>query len=254
MRARNPSPNTIRFWLWLGVAGLAAIVVLGWSCPTDRSRVVVLGFVAVALFAATALYFPRKRLFLSKLGTLHAWMIGHMVLGGLLLVTVVLHGGVAELGTQGWLLYGLTFVEVGSGLWGLYELKATPRRFAQFASDDFMYPSAVRARIRMLHLGIDKSLERRKPDFVEWFEASYRSALDASTDAIPECEGFPDKNKKFAADLHGQVEEIVRLRAQQHRLDEVDRQSRRWLWIHVPASVAFLVFVSVHVAGWLYYG
>ena len=92
MRSRNPSPNTIRFWLWLGAALFGAIAFLGWSCPTERSRVVSLGFVAIALFIASALYFPRKRLFLSKFGTLHGWMIGHMVLGGLLLFEVVLLG------------------------------------------------------------------------------------------------------------------------------------------------------------------
>lgn len=248
----NPSEKTTLFWLVLG-AGLAVLaVILAASC-NDHWRVVVLGFYALIAFAASAVYMGRKRLFLSRLGSLHAWMIGHVVLGGLVLICVILHAGFTDIGAQGLILYALTIVEIGSGLWGLYELRATPRRFRQFAQNDFMYPSAVRTRIAVLRSDLERTLETREK-LRPWFEERYGPALRGETSDVPECEDYPKGTRRHASNLHETAAEVIRLSALKLKIDAVDRKSRRWLWVHVPASVAFVVFVSIHVAAWLYYG
>jgi hypothetical protein len=181
-------------------------------------------------------------------------MIGHMVMGGVLLLTVILHAGVTSIGTQGWLLYGLLVAEIGSGLWGMAELRATPRRFARFARDDFMYPSAVRTRIKSLAGAVERTLSRRSESLRGWFGPRYAAAVAGDSDLVPACEGFAPADQRFATQLHAQVEEIVRLHAQRRKLDAADRLSRRWLMLHVPVAIALTTFVAIHVLGWLYYG
>lgn len=248
----NPSARTVPIWLWVGLVGLIALLALN-GIADARFRLIVLGFVALALFTASVFYVPRKRMFWTRLGTLHTWMIGHMVLGGLLLVAVMLHAGFTHIGASGWVLYGLTFAEVGTGIWGLYELRATPRRFSKFASDDFMYPSAIRRRIEVLGLGIDTSLERRGEAFAEWYRAHYADVLAGTTEHMPDCEGYPRKNHRHAAEVHESLAEIVRLKGLQQRVDAADRRSRLWLYAHVPIAVAYTAFVVIHVFGWVYY-
>jgi hypothetical protein len=253
MSSTNPSVRTIPMGLLAGATVLFALAVFLLACPPGRVRVVTLGFAALTTYAGTAMYVARKRFFLSHLGTLHAWMIGHMVLGALMLVFVMLHAGFNDIGTQGLVLYTLTFAEVGTGFWGMYELRATPRRFAAFASDDYRYPSAVRKRIAVLLGNVDRLRERRKEPFKEWLDERYGAVIRGESSDVAPCEDFPRSDKRQAAEVHEDLEQIVRLRKLQIRIDQVDKISRRWLHFHVPTSVALMTFIVIHIAGWVYY-
>jgi len=253
MRAYNPSPKIVPRWAWAGCAMLAAMLVAVALVPRYGAFKASSGWVAFALLASSAAYMGRKRLFLSSLGTLHAWMVGHIVLGVVVMGAIAIHGGAANVGTQGWLLYGLSALEFASGLWGVYELKATPRRYAEFSSDSIVHPSAVRTRIRALLSSIERDLERRKEEFRDWFQERYSSLLEAQTGQLPELEGFPKGRKRHAQKLHSQVEQYLRMQETRRRLEAVERRSQRWLYLHVPTAIALVVLVLLHVVGALYY-
>ena len=251
-RSANPSAHALTLWLSIAVAGIGGSVIV-YSVTSQRTRLIALGTIAFAAYLGAALYLPRKRLVLTRMGTLHAWMAAHLSLGMTMLVAVALHGGLTNIGTQGWLLYGLTIVEIGSGVWGAYELRATPRRFAQFAKSDFMYPTAVARRISMLTEGIELVLQRRKSEFRDWYTAHYRNVLADTNQEMPALDGFPAGQERHATDVHAKLTEVVRLRHLKTRIDAVDRRSRRWLILHVPTSVALTTFIVIHIAAWLYF-
>ncbi len=253
MRSVNPSTKIVPSWSWAGVGGLLLMLVVAVLAPRQRSFEVVSGLVTLGLFLVSAAYVVRKRLFLSSFGTLHAWMVGHIVLGALVIVAMVIHGGVTQVGTQGLLLYALAIVEFGSGQWGVYELKATPRRFSKLAGNSHLYPSAARARIRLLLLSLERDLERRKSEFREWFEKRYGSVVRAESDKLPTLEGYPKGRERHASKLFATLEELVSVRATRDRLEAVERQSRRWLYLHVPTAVALIVLVVLHIAARIYY-
>lgn len=248
----NPSPKTIPIWVWISLA-LAGLTIFTYAVSDHRVNCIANGFIALAVFTGNALYIVRKRFFLTTLGTLHSWMIGHIALGTVFFLAVYLHAGFTDIGTQGWIMYALTAAETVSGLWGLYELKATPRRFARMKQTDFRFPSAIRRRISVLVLGIEKVVERRPDELKAWVETSFSAVLAGDSNEVPACEGFPPKYKRHASDIHDKVSEIVRLRDVQREVDRVSKLSRFWLWFHVPVSVALVTMVVLHVIGWLYY-
>jgi len=250
----NPSAKTVPIWGWIGLA-LAALTIATYIFADGRANCVANGFIALAVFTGNALYVVRKRFFLTKLGTLHGWMVGHIALGAVFFLAVYLHAGLTNIGTQGWILYGLTLAESLSGVWGLYELKATPRRFAAL-KQDFLFPSAIRRRISVLRMAIDKTVDRRPGEFKEWVESSFGAVLsqtNGGSSTVAPCEGFPAKYKRHANEVHEQVTEIVRLRGLLETVDRLSKRSRLWLWFHVPVSVALVSLISLHVIGWLYY-
>ena len=249
----NPSEKTMPMWLFVGAGMIVFALIVAASCG-HYWRTLVLGACALGTFAFSALYAVRKRLFLSRLGSLYAWMLGHVVLGVVLFLFVVLHAGFVDIGTQGLILYALVIVETGSGLWGLHELKQTPRRFERFAKDDFMHPSAIRTRIGRLREEIDRMLARRE-ELVPWYEARYaRIIATPFKGSVHAFEAYPKGSKRHAQLLHDTAEELHRLSLLQVEIDAAHRASRRWLYLHVPTSVALVTFVGIHLIGWLYYG
>ncbi len=248
----NPdTKRSLRGWsIWGGLIALG--IAIPASVLSGHTRMLTLGFLALGLFIASIAYVPRKWLYLSDWGNLHGWMVGHIVLGTLFMVVTLLHGiGGVGVGWAGLFLWALTVVQVASGFWGLWELRATPIRYRKrFSGEDFMFPTAVKRRIGFLVESIEETVERRKEPFVKWFNDAYSAALDGTSTTVPELAGFPDRSKRHAAKLHEEVKEVVRLRKLKQRLDAVDRRSKLWLMIHVPTSVALTVFVTLHVLAW----
>ena len=253
MGAVNPSRYAPVAWVAWGTAACLGILLLAKRWPEGDDKVVASGAVALGLLGVAVALPLRKRLWLTR-GSLHSWTISHMVLGAVMLLVVAVHGGLQIKGTQGVALVALLVVQVVSGGWGWIELRSSPRRFAPFATDDFMYPSTARRRIAVLRDGLERSLARRSESFGSWFRACYTTTLEGTSPDLPTCEGFPAPDRRYAADMHKQVLEVVRLRELLARLESSERASRRWLFVHVPVTVALVVFVILHVAGWVYYG
>jgi hypothetical protein len=209
---------------------------------------------ALLLVMGSAAYGARKWLLVTRLGSLHAWMVGHVALGTALLFAVVAHANLSDLGGPGWALLGLVGVQVASGLWAMVELSRAPRRFGKLPPGDAGFPTTVRRRLVVLGEGVEDLLRRRSATLRDWFEARYRTVIDGRSAAVPPLEGFASADARAAMDLHERVLEIKRLGEALVHLEQAERSSTRWSWVHVPATVALVTMVVLHVIGWLVYG
>ena len=250
----NPKVRTVWVWLVLGAALGGAVIAAGALWPGDHGRAVATGFAALFLVTGCAVYGARKWLFVARFGSLHAWMVGHLLLGVALAGAVLAHADLADLGGPGWVLIGLLALQVGSGAWATFEMFATPRRFARFGAGELAFPTTARRRLAVLTEAVERILARRGPELRAWFDERYRSVLDGRTHTLPALEGFPVADARVADDLHGRATEIAQLRGILGRLEVAERASTRWTWIHVPATVALSAMVVLHVIGWLIYG
>jgi hypothetical protein len=254
MRAHDTWRRTVRIGACYALVAAAACSIAAYATPPGRTRLIASGFVALAVLFAGAVHPVRKRLFLSHLGSLHQWVVGHVVIGSLLILMVTtLHASSKSTGLQGKMLYGLLFANLASGLWGIYELRATPKRFDRLGDRSSSFPSTLRRRIAVLRDAIDRDLARRSDDFRGWFRERYQDALEDRSHGVAPCEGYPLLDKRFAIDLHEHLTEIASLRCRLEALQAAERASRRWLAMHVPVTVALVVLVLVHIFGWLYY-
>ncbi len=256
--AANPTRRAP--WTWLLSGALAGALVLAATAllPSERVRPLASGTTALLLVIACAFYGARKWLLVTRLGSLHAWMVGHVALGVALLFAVVAHADLTELGGTGWALVALVVVQTASGLWAMVELALAPRRFARLAptgadSPDG-FPSTVRRRLTVLADGVEGLLQRRSTALRDWFEARYRPVLEGRATVLPPFEGFPPADARAAEDLHERALEMVKLGAALAHLERAERASTRWSWVHVPATVALVTLVVLHVIGWLVYG
>ncbi|MBI2895556.1 MAG: hypothetical protein HYY06_18510 [Deltaproteobacteria bacterium] len=248
--ALHRSPWT---FLFLGVAAGALVPIVASSLPSEGSRQIASGIAALLLVIANALYGARKWLLVSRLGSLHVWMAGHVGLGAALLVVALWHADLSELGGPGWALVALVGLQVLSGFWALVELSSAPRRFRPVASGDVCFPTTARRRLALLGDGVEALLERRGPALRAWFER-YRPVLEGRSTESPPLEGFAPADARVAADLHARVGRIALLHAAIADALPAERAAARWTWIHVPVSVTLVTMVVLHVIGWLVYG
>lgn len=253
--ARTDSAPSHSPWTWLMLgAGIAAAAVLAASLlPSERWRQIASGFAALALVLANAAYGARKWLLVTWLGSLHAWMAGHVGLGAALLVTVLWHANLSDLGAPGFVLISLVGLHLASGIWAFVEATGAPGRFGPVTPNEICFPTTARRRITLLRGRIDELLDSRGARLRTWFER-YRPVLEGRSTDPPPLEGADASDARVAADLHARVVEIARLRAALARLGTAERAAVRWSWIHVPAGLALLTMTVLHVIGWIVYG
>lgn len=256
--ASSPTPRSPWISLLAGAIGGAAALTAAAVVPAERARPLATGIPALLLLVGCGLYGARKWLFVTRLGSLHAWMVGHVALGAALLFAVLVHADLTDLGGTGWALVGLVVVQVASGLWAMVELSRAPRRFAKLTLGDAGlgpgFPTTVRRRLAVLDEGVRGVLGRRSTAVRDWFEARYRPVLDGRATELPALEGFPLADARAAEDLHARALEMAKLGAALAHLERAERASARWSWVHVPATVALVTLVVLHVIGWLVYG
>jgi hypothetical protein len=250
----NPTRRAPWSWLLLGAGAGAGLLAATSLWPSERGRQLASGVAALLLVMGSAAYGARKWFLVTRLGSLHAWMVGHVALGSALLVAVVVHANLSELGGPGWALVGLVGLQVATGLWAMVEQSLAPRRFGRLGPDDTGPPATARRRLVVLRDGVEGVLRRRGRALQGWFEERYRPVLDGRSTRLPPLQGFPPADARVAEELHGRVAEIARLGPALARLERTERASMRWSWIHVPATVALVTMVVLHVIGWLAYG
>lgn len=252
--AANPARRAPWLWLLLGAGPGTLLLAATALLPEGRGRAVASGVTALLLLMGSAAYGARKWLLVARLGSLHAWMVGHVALGTALMFAVVAHASLTDLGGPGLALVGLVAVQVASGVWAMVELFRTPRRFGKLPPGDAGFPTTVRRRLAVLGEGVEDLLRRRSASLRDWFEGRYRAVIDGRAAEVPPLEGFASADARAAADLHERVREIERLRTALVHLEQAERSSTRWSWVHVPATVALVTMVVLHVIGWLVYG
>jgi hypothetical protein len=265
-------------YLWGGVIGAVALLLsyFYYARTMIPSGGTVWGLVYgwIGLIAILVLLFLgiRKRWYFSRLGTLQGWTSAHVYLGLLTLLIIPLHAGFQF----GWdvhtLAYILLVVVVLSGIVGLIVYLTVPVILTTHESG--MLPDMLEAEINQIFKEM-KQLAADKPGiFQHLYQEEARRSRECTSqgwrilfmrvdpDAIlaqrtrdlhnqladlpaPDQEGF----SKFAGLILRKTELEAYLVGQMRLKNGL----QAWLYVHVPASIAMVAAVGIHLLVVVYY-
>jgi len=228
------------------------------------------GTIGYALILLLAFFGIRKRWYRSRFGTLEQWLQSHIYLGILALVILLFHTGGRfndKVAVATLILVGIVVV---SGIFGAVLYVTIPRLLTEVESE--LTVAEISEQLNQLA----KQMARIASGHSEPFQRIYKQLLDES---MPGWMGgwgllvsrLARKKGKSATNLPQLLalvpkEEEVELR----QLLVVSRQRKEllirmlfqqryknvleaWLYIHVPFTIALLVFALVHIAAVFFY-
>ena len=264
------------FWrrlaLLIGIVAIALRAVYGWLeggiWPGDTVGLAC-GISAAVVMAVAAIYGVRRRTRrLStrlRLGTAAAWLQLHFYGGGLFLLLVALHAGARwPTGALGWWLWALALWVVLTGGLGLFIQRTVPRVLAAGAATEVHYDriaehvedlrvralqvaEASEAPVRTLYAGsLAAAMAAPRRDLGVLLDAGGGRRLDP----IEHLRGLLDREER------GRLDELERLYRAKLDLDThytLQQLLRGWLWLHVPASIALVLLVVLHIGAVTYY-
>jgi hypothetical protein len=214
----------------------------------------------------------RKRWHRCAFGTMERWVNGHVYLGFLTVWVVSLHTGF-HFGTDiHTLAYGLLIVVVVSGLLGLIVYQMVPPRLTQHETDISsakIQAAFNRCLLEISNLAEGKStlfkqfaqgelLRARKVAGLGWGTLFKRDKLNAKlTKRTREFSELlvriPQAEQEDFARLCGVVLEKTELESKMASRMRLKNLLEAWLYVHVPASIALLVAVALHIVVVRYY-
>ncbi len=265
-------------YLWGGVIGAVALLLsyLYYARTMTPSGGTVWGLVYgwIGLIAILVLMFLgiRKRWYSSRFGTLEGWTSAHVYLGLLTLLIIPLHAGFQF----GWdvhtLAYVLLVVVVLSGIVGIFVYLTVPVKLTLHESG--MLPDKIEAAINHI-LKEMKQLAADKPSvFQSLYEEEVRRCRELKHQGWRILFTRVDSGAILAQqihDLHNLFADIptaeqddfskfTSLILQKTQLEGYLASQMRlknglqsWLYVHVPASIAMVAAVGVHLLVVLYY-
>jgi hypothetical protein len=228
------------------------------------------GTIGYALILLLAFFGIRKRWYRSRFGTLEQWLQSHIYLGILALVILLFHTGGRfndKVAVATLILVGIVVL---SGIFGAVLYVTIPRLLTEVESE--LTVAEISEQLNQLA----KQMARIASGHSEPFQRIYNQLLSES---MPGWMGgwgllvsrLARKKGKVATDLPQMLalvpkEEEVELR----QMLVVSRQRKEllirmlfqqryknvleaWLYIHVPFTIALLVFAAVHIAAAFFY-
>jgi hypothetical protein len=229
---------------------------------------------AVGLAAILALMFlgVRKRWYASRLGTVRGWTSAHVYLGLLTLLIIPMHAGFHF----GWdvhtLAFALLVLVVLSGLVGVGLYLIVPPKLTRYEGG--MLPDKIESEINRL-LSEMRPLAGNKSGL---FQRLYLEELRRSRAMKPQGWRLLVQHRNPAAVLAVRTRELNKALPQVPSADHEDFSQfcclvlqktelenhlagqmrlknalEAWLYVHVPASIALVVAVAVHLLVVLYY-
>jgi len=221
--------NFLRYWTWRGhtYLGLA------------------LGLLAILLMLASAFYSARKRALQETAGgSMVTWLHLHVWFGVLSLVAALAHAGFGALmirPSTGWLLMIAFAVLMGSGVvWRIF-YEVAPARFSKSLRNYSVKNSRTRAE---RHLAEVHRLTAGAGDDLQ--EAAKRLLDGADLSSVTQGR-WTDEDRTTLA----KVADLAQRRSA--HLDRIPGQQRATLWLqgwrllHLPAVLAVLVLIPIHV-------
>jgi hypothetical protein len=255
--------------------------------PSGRTRPGMLfGVSAALLMLFAAALSIRKKTLRMRLGNLSWWLRGHVWLALLSIPLVFYHAAFRWGGTLEWLLWIALAIVTVSGVAGLALQNVLPRMMKLELSSEAI-PDQLAEMCRRLTLSGDDEVTElctpavvqaaigRRPGAIASAQADPRAwlagyyvhtirpflASGQSLDApLADAQGAQlmfDRIRSTLPDAcHAVVSALERFAAERRQLAEQERLHRLlhgWLKVHVPCSVALLVFLVMHVVTALYY-
>lgn len=262
-----------RIFIVLLAATVAAFV---WSVrrefPHGGSVVgLIFGTAGYLLILLLAYYGIRKRSYRSTFGTMEQWLQSHIYLGLLVLVLLVLHTGGRFNDTVAVTTLILVAVVILSGIAGAIFFVTIPRLLTEVESN--LTVDEISQQLNQLGRNMARVASGRSAPFIRIYEglmseampgwlAGWRLLLSRMRRSSQQSTG--DWSKLLT--LVGKDEQealrqmLVFSRQRKELLIRLMYQQRYknilefWLYIHVPVTVAVLVFGTVHVIAVFYYG
>ena len=229
------------------------------------------GIAGYGLILLLAFYGVRKRMYRSTFGTLEQWLQSHIYLGILTLVILALHSGGRFHDLIAVATLVLAAIVVFSGILGSILYITVPRMLTEFEGN--LTPETISEQLNQLARSMartasDKSVafQRVYNDLVGesrpgwlggWrliFSSTRRTKSAAPAEwarligLVPRSE--QDELRQMLVTSRQRKELLIRLLYQQRYKNILEA----WLYVHVPFTVALILFGLVHVAAVFYYG
>lgn len=265
-----------RRWSYL----LAAVLIAGYftrasSAPKYGGSPVGLlyGTLGLVLIVVLMYFGVRKRSYKSSWGTVEGWLRGHIYLGLVAVVIVLLHSGWRFDNPVAVAALLLFLADCASGLWGAVLYTVLPSELS--AEKTHLNSRDLSDQINdlglsMARLASGKSetfrrictdlLEAERPGYFAGWRCLSRRYLEKRLAQDP-AGVFDSYVGRVAPDEQAELTQLLGLAHQRNDLhDSLIRRQRRlnllsaWLYLHVPLSFALLIAVAAHVIGFFYYG
>ncbi|HET7712514.1 MAG TPA: hypothetical protein VFL80_11340 [Thermoanaerobaculia bacterium] len=228
------------------------------------------GIAGAFLILLLSFFGIRKRWYRSTFGTLEQWLQSHIYLGLLLVVVLLFHTGGRFEDSVAVTTLVLALIVVISGVVGAVVYVTVPRLLTEVESD--LTAEQLSDQVNQLGKQMARVATGRSPEFQRVYErlvdettpralAGWRLLLSsargverlsgASARLVAEVpKGEQDSLRQLLVLSRQTKELLLRLMMQQRYKNIIDF----WLYIHVPFTVALLIFSIVHIAGVFYYG
>lgn len=231
----------------------------------------IFGTAGYLLILLLAYYGIRKRSYRSRFGTMEQWLQSHIYLGILVLVLLSLHTGGRFNDSVAVTTLILVAVVVLSGIAGAIFFVTVPRLLTEVESN--LTVDEISQQLNQLARSMSRIATGRSPAFVRIYDGLIaesmpgwlagwrllisrmrRGSQQASAD-FSKLLGLVGKDeqdqlRQMLVLSRQRKELLIRLMYQQRYKNILEF----WLYIHVPVTIAVLVFGTVHVVAVFYYG
>ncbi|HYC92377.1 MAG TPA: hypothetical protein VEO54_24420 [Thermoanaerobaculia bacterium] len=231
----------------------------------------IFGTAGYLLILLLAYYGIRKRSYRSRFGTMEQWLQSHIYLGILVLVLLVLHTGGRFNDKVAVTTLILVAVVVLSGIAGAIFFVTVPRLLTEVESN--LTVEEISTQLNQLARNMARLANGRSQPFVRIYDGLMKESMPGWLAGWRLLfSRMRRKSQQTAADwskllaLVGKEEQeqlrqmLVFSRQRKELLMRLMYQQRYknilefWLYIHVPVTIAVLVFGTVHVVAVFYYG
>jgi predicted membrane channel-forming protein YqfA (hemolysin III family) len=270
-------PRSGRIWRWIFLILFIATIAIYFNYskeefPHGGSPIgLAYGTIGYALILLLAFFGIRKRWYRSTFGTLEQWLQSHIYLGLLVLVILLFHTGGRFNDKVAVATLVLVIIVVASGIVGAILYVTVPRLLTEVESnltvadlsDQLNQLGRNMARIASGRSGpfqrIHDELEKQATPgpLAGWTLVFSRLARRRKQDAGDWARLLGLVPKEEQEDLRQMLvlsrqrrELLLRLIFQQRYKNVLEF----WLYIHVPFTIALLLFALVHIAAVFYYG
>jgi hypothetical protein len=229
------------------------------------------GVAASALILLLAFFGIRKRWYRSRFGTLENWLQSHIYLGVLVLVILLFHTGGRFNDKIAVTTFVLAAIVIGSGIVGAILYVTVPRLLTEVESN--LSPDDISDQLNQLAKQMARMASGRSGPFQRiyaelirettpgwlagWrllFTKHRQKKLQAASDwttllgIVPKDE--QDDLRQMLVVSRQRKELLLRLVYYQRYKNFLEG----WLYVHIPFTIALLVFAVVHIAAVFYYG
>lgn len=229
------------------------------------------GTAGFALILLLAFYGIRKRWYRSRLGTMEQWLQSHIYLGLLVIVLLVLHTGGRFHDTVAVTTLILTTVVVLSGIAGAILFVTVPRLLTEVESN--LTVDEISAQLNQLARNMARIASGRSAPFIRIYDGLMAESMPGwlagwrllfARMRRGNQQTVADWSKLLALVSKDEQEQLRQMlvfsRQRKELLMRLMYQQRYknilefWLYIHVPVTIAVIVFGAVHVVAVFYYG